>query len=108
MIKYVIRITLLAGIIDEYNKWARTHERDLSISGKVQMQGYRIAAGEDDVVLTFEFEDMEAWAAWYEEPAVQKFLTGLRRYTSQRTRELWTPSPGFPKIVSSKPNPKKG
>ena|SRR2546423_6272227 len=98
MIKYVIRITLLAGIIDEYNKWAKTQERTLSMAGKVKMQGYRIAAGKDDVVLTFDFGDMEAWASWYGKPDVQKFITGLRRYTSQRSRELWGPSPGFPKL----------
>jgi hypothetical protein len=99
VVLYVLRMTLKPELADEYNEW-HNKQQDAILANASEMRGYRVAAGDKDVVLTFHFADMAAWASWQEQEGVQEFISGLRRYTNARTRELWAPSPGLAEPVA--------
>jgi len=50
-------------------------------------------------VVTFEFADMAAWAAWHTHEDAQKVLDELRTLTLNVTTELWGPSPVVPEPI---------
>ena len=67
--------------------------------GVVELRGYRAATGAHHVVLTYEFADMAAWAAWQTHEDVQKTRDELDAFATDVTTELWGPSPLTPAPV---------
>jgi len=83
--------------LEAYPKWAEAAiKRGMSVPGVVEFRGYRGAAGAPQVVITWEFADMEAWAAWHSNEATQKIFAELHTVAVNVTTELWGPSPVVP------------
>ena len=82
---------------DAYLKWTEgAIQRTLSVPGVVEFRAYRPASGSAQVVVTYEFADMEAWAAWQSSDEVQTVLDELHTLALNVTLEVWGPSPVVP------------
>jgi quinol monooxygenase YgiN len=82
---------------EEYTKWTESAiKRTVSGPGVIEFRAYRGAVGTSQIVATYEFADMAAWAAWYSSEEMQKLLSELRTLAVNVTSELWGPSPLVP------------
>lgn len=101
MVLYSIKWNIHPGTpAEEYAAWAQgAIQRTLGAGGVTEFRGYRPASGAFQVVVTYEFEDMAAWAAWHETETVQTVLTELRTVANDVTSELWGPSPIVPQPI---------
>jgi len=100
MVLYTIKWNIHPDKAEEYGPWAKgAIQRTLGAGGVTEFRGYRPASGAFQVVVTYEFADMAAWAAWHETEAVQTVLTELHTLANDVTMELWGPSPIVPQPI---------
>jgi quinol monooxygenase YgiN len=100
MMLYVMQWDILPDKREAYLKWTESAiPQTMAVPGVVEFRGYRTAAGDSRIVVTNEFADLPAWAAWYANEDCQKVLDELGMYTSNVTTELWGPSPVVPKPI---------
>lgn len=82
---------------EAYLKWTEgAIKRTLAAPGVVEFRAYRPVTGASQVVITYEFADLAAWAAWYSNEDVQKVLNELHTLALNVTTEIWGPSPVVP------------
>ncbi len=97
MVLYVQKWDIHPDKVDAYLKWTEgAIKRVLAIPGVVEFRAYRGGPGASQVVITYEFADMAAWAAWYSSEDVQKVRAEAGTLTLNLTNELWGPSPVVP------------
>jgi quinol monooxygenase YgiN len=85
---------------DAYNEWVGSAvRRTLAVPGLVEFRAYRPHTGEYQIVATYEFEDLAAWAAWRSNEDMQRLENELRTLVSDVTNEVWGPSPVVPKPI---------
>jgi len=65
----------------------------LSIAGLVDLRGYRTIAGSSQLVITQEFADLAAYAAWRSHPENERIWVESHTYLENISVELWGPSP---------------
>lgn len=68
----------------------------LSIPGLVELRGYRTIAGSAQLVITEEFADLAAYAAWRAHPEAERVWVESHTYLENISLELWGPSPVSP------------
>jgi len=82
---------------DAYLKWTEgAIKRTLAIPGVIEFRAYRGGPGASQVVVTYEFADYAAWAAWFSNEDGQKVRAELHTLATNVTSELWGPSPIVP------------
>jgi len=97
MVLYIMKWDIHPDKADAYLKWSESAiKRTLAVPGVVEFRAYRPAAGASQAVITYEFNDLEAWAAWNSKESVQQVLTELRTLALNVKSELWGPSPVVP------------
>jgi antibiotic biosynthesis monooxygenase (ABM) superfamily enzyme len=97
MVLWVSKWDIHPDKLEAYVKWTESAiKRCLSVPGVVEFRGYRGIAGAPQVVITWEFADMSAWAAWNSSEETQKVVTELHTVAVNVTNELWGPSPVVP------------
>ena len=97
MVLYVMKWNVRPEKVEAYAKWAiSTNQRQMAVKGVVEFRGYRAASGSHRVVVTYEFADIAAWAAWAFNEDIQKTRDELDVYATDITAELWGPSPVIP------------
>ncbi|MCL4300626.1 MAG: antibiotic biosynthesis monooxygenase [Anaerolineae bacterium] len=101
MVLYVAKWDILPDKVEAYTKWVGgANQRQLAVPGVVEFRAYRAAVGTpQQVIVTYEFADMAAWAAWWANEDVQKTRNELRLYATGYSDELWGPSPVIPKPI---------
>lgn len=100
MVLCVMKWEIHPDKVEAYTKWTEgAIRRTLGAPGVVEFRAYRVAAGQGQVVVTYEFADMAAWAAWYAHQDVQGVLKELGTVTLNQSTELWGPSPVVPKPI---------
>lgn len=100
MVLYVMKWDILPDKVEAYTKWAEsTIRRTLAVPGVVEFRGYRPVTGTYQVVITYEFADLAAWAAWQAHEDMQKVTDELRTLTTNLSTELWGPSPVVPEPI---------
>jgi quinol monooxygenase YgiN len=100
MVLYVMKWDILPDKVKAYLEWTQgAISRTLAVPGVVEFRAYRPATGESQVVVTYEFADMAAWAAWHDHEDMQKVLDELYTLTTNVSRELWGPSPVVPEPI---------
>lgn len=100
MVLYCFRWTIHPDKVESYTAWAPSAiRRTLAAGGVTEFRGYRPASGSAEVIVTYEFADMAAWAAWYGHEDVQRVIAELRTLAIAVTLELWGPSPIVPQPI---------
>jgi quinol monooxygenase YgiN len=97
MVLFVMKWDIHPDKADAYLKWTDSAIKGtLAVPGVVEFRAYRPATGASQVVTTYEFADMAAWAAWNGNEGVQKVLTELHTLALNVNLELWGPSAVVP------------
>jgi quinol monooxygenase YgiN len=97
MVMQVLKWDIHPDKKEAYMKWTQgAIQRTLAAPGVVEFRAYRPASGSSQVVITYEFADMTAWAAWYGHEETQKVLDELHTLALNVNLELWGPSPVVP------------
>lgn len=91
---YVEKWNIRPDKMEAYTQWTESAiRRTTAAPGVVQFRGYRPATGTHQVVVTYEFANLAAWAAWYSNEEIQKVRNELRTLVIDVDLELWGPSP---------------
>ncbi len=97
MVLYVVKYVIHPDKMEAFSKWAEgAVKRTLTTPGLVEYRAYRPVTGPSQVVSTYEFADMAAWAAWQGTEVMQTLNAELHTFTLDVTAELWGPSPVVP------------
>jgi quinol monooxygenase YgiN len=97
MVLNVMKWDIHPDKMEAYLKWTDSAIKGtLAVPGVVEFRAYRAATGASQIVTTYEFADMAAWASWYNNEGVQKVLTELHTLALNVNIELWGPSPVVP------------
>lgn len=97
MVLHVMKWDIHPDKMDAYAKWAEGVIKGLpAVPGLVEFRGYRTAAGSSQAVVTYEFADMAAWAAWMSSEETQKVRAELGTLALNVQVEVWGPSPIAP------------
>jgi quinol monooxygenase YgiN len=100
MVLFVMQWNIHPDKADAYVKWTEgAIRRTCAASGVVEFRAYRPASGPYQVVVTYEFADLAAWATWQASPDVQQVLNELHTLAFNVTQEIWGPSPVVPAPV---------
>lgn len=100
MVLSVMKWNIHPDKVEDYLKWTEgAIRRTLAVPGVIEFRAYRPATGASQVVVTYEFADLEAWAAFYAHEDVQEVLDELHTLALNVTREVWGPSPVVPEPV---------
>ena len=100
MVLYVLKWNIHPDKVKAYTEWAQgAIQRTLGSGGVTEFRGYRPASGASQVVVTYEFTDVIAWAAWYYHDDSQQVFAELRTMANNVTAELWGPSPVVPQPI---------
>ncbi len=100
MVLYVMKWNIHPDKKEAYLEWSQgAIQRTLAVPGVVEFRAYRPVSGASQVVVTYEFADMETWAAFYAHENVQKVLDELYTLAFNVTREVWGPSPVVPQPI---------
>lgn len=102
MVIYVGKWNIRPEKAEAYPEWAQSAVRRLlAVPGIVEFRGYRPATGSNQVAVTYEFADMQAWASWRYSEDVQKVVDEGYTYTTNVSFELWGPSPVISQPIRS-------
>ncbi len=100
MVLAVMKWNIHPDKVEAYTKWTQSAiQRTLAAPGVAEFRAYRPATGSHQIVTTYEFTDLSAWAAWYSNEQVQKVLDELHTLGVDVTSEIWGPSPIVPKPI---------
>ena len=94
MVLYVGKYDVRPEKAGEYAEWAKSAMgRMFALPGIVELRAYRPVTGSYQVAVTYEFTDMNAWAAWSSNEDMLKLWDEARAYITNVSYELWGPSP---------------
>lgn len=97
MVLVVIKWDIHPDKTEAYLKWVpNAIQRNLAAPGVVEFRAYRMYVGSPQIVTTYEFVDLAAWAAWQASAEVQQVLAELHILAQNVTSEVWGPSPVVP------------
>jgi quinol monooxygenase YgiN len=97
MVLFVVKWDIHPDKTEAYLEWLKSAvPRTLAVPGVVEFRAFRGAAGAPQIVTTYEFADMAAWAAWHSSEDAQKVWSELHTLGLNVTAELWGPSPVMP------------
>jgi heme-degrading monooxygenase HmoA len=100
MVLFVSKWNIRPEKAGEYAEWAKSAmSRIFSVPEVMEFRGYRPATGSHEVVVTYEFADMNAWAAWQSNTDMLKLRQEMSLYVDNVHQELWGPSPVVPEPI---------
>jgi quinol monooxygenase YgiN len=97
---YVAKWDIHPDKVDAYMEWTKTAiPQTLAVPGLIEFRAYRPATGASQIVVTYEFADLAAWASWYDHEESQKLRNEGRPFMMNVSAELWGPSPVVPEPI---------
>lgn len=91
--KFDIRPDMAAA----YVAWAMPNVQvQLSVPGVVEIRSHRPIAGSSQAVVTYEFADLAAYAAWRSHPEIERIAAEVHKYCENISAEIWGPSSATP------------
>ena len=98
MVMYIVKWYVIPSTKDKYMEWTKSIiPRMLKVPGIKEFRAYRVALGDSQVVVTFEFENMADFSSWHEQ--CFDMLQESYDLCNNVTAELWGPSPVVPKPI---------
>lgn len=86
--------------LEAHAQWAqKAIPRMLAVPGLVELRAYRPAAGTTQIVITLEFVDLTAWAAYSSDPEILAIVDESRAFLARNETEIWGPSPVLPEPI---------
>ena len=100
MVLQVMKWDIHPDKVDDYSKWTESAiKRTLAVPGVVEFRAFRPVTGTSQIVTTYEFADMAAWAVWQSNEDLQKVINELRTLALNVNIEVWGPSPIVPEPI---------
>ncbi|GAB4405287.1 MAG: hypothetical protein OHK003_32980 [Anaerolineales bacterium] len=100
MVLFVIKWDIHPDKREAYLEWLKSSiPRTVGVPGVVEFRGYRGVSGAPQIVATYEFADLTAWANWHSHEETQKVWAELHTLGLNITAELWGPSPIAPEPI---------
>lgn len=100
MVLQIVRWDYLPDKVETIARWQESAiRRTVAVPGVIEFRAYRPVSGVSRYLVTYEFADLAAWAAWYGHEETQKVLDELHTLALNVTLELWGPSPVVPKPI---------
>jgi quinol monooxygenase YgiN len=100
MVLHVFKWNIQPDKTEAYLKFAqRAVPGTVSVPGVVEFRAYRPVTGASAVALTYEFADLSAWAAWYDDARIKQIVEELQTVATDISTELWGPSPIVPQPI---------
>jgi antibiotic biosynthesis monooxygenase (ABM) superfamily enzyme len=98
MILHVTKYDIHPDKLEAYQKWTEgaIKRAVFGVPGVVEFRAYRSATGSSQIVLTYEFADLAAWAAWNSSAAMQELQGEVHTLALNVSNEVWGPSPVVP------------
>jgi quinol monooxygenase YgiN len=97
MVLFVQKYEIDPDKAESYHEWAKTAiRRILAAPGVVEFRGYRPIAATAHRLVTIEFADLAAFAAFYADEDIQDVFAERHTYEVNLSSELWGPSPVVP------------
>jgi regulator of protease activity HflC (stomatin/prohibitin superfamily)/heme-degrading monooxygenase HmoA len=100
MVLYVMKYDLRPERTNDYINISAL-ERIRAIPGLVELRAYRPVAGSHQIVVTYEFADMAAFAAYVSHDDFHKLMMEVRAFVTNVSTEVWGPSLLAPKPIRS-------
>ena len=89
MVLQVMKWDIHPDKVEEYMKWTETAmKRTVSAPGVVEFRGYRPASGSSQVVITYEFADMNTWATWQSHEDMQMLRIGYIQGKTKNAHDM--------------------
>jgi quinol monooxygenase YgiN len=100
MVLQVMKWDIHPDKTDDYLKWTESAiKRTLAVPGVVEFRAYRPPTGASQVVSTYEFADMSAWAAWQNDENIRIVMDELHTLALNINVEVWGPSKIVPEPI---------
>lgn len=100
MVLQVMKWDIHPDKVDEYLKWTESAiKRTLAVPGVIEFRAYRPSSGSSQVVSTYEFADLNAWATWQSNEDMQKVMFELHTLALNVEVEVWGPSSIVPEPI---------
>lgn len=100
MVLQVMKFDIHPDKAEAYAKWTEgAIKRTVAGPGVVEFRAYRAVAGAPQIVITYEFADLAAWAAWSSDEDVQRVLNELHTLALNVDIQVWGPSPVVPQPI---------
>jgi antibiotic biosynthesis monooxygenase (ABM) superfamily enzyme len=97
MVLHVTKYDIHPDKLEAYQKWTEgAIKRAVGVPGVVEFRAYRPVTGSSQIVTTYEFADLAAWAGWNSSADMQKLNGELHTLALNVTNEVWGPSPVVP------------
>ena len=97
MVLHVMKWNLNPEKADAYLEFTKSAiPRLLAIPGVLEFRAYRPVTGDFQIVVTYEFADLAAWAAFRMHADAERTLDELRAFVTDLNVETWGPSPVVP------------
>jgi len=97
MVLHISKYDIHPDKLEAYQKWVEgAIKRSLAVPGVVEFRAYRSVTGSSQIVSTWEFADMAAWAAWNSSATMQTLQGEVHTLALNITNEVWGPSPVVP------------
>ena len=105
MMVFVMKYNINPDKTDEFPEWAQSAiKRTLAVPGVKEFRAYRTTVGSNQIVCTYEFEDMASFSSWVESEECRKVNEETYAMGINLTNELWGPSKAVPEPI--RPNDK--
>lgn len=100
MVLQVMKWDIHPDKTEAYFKWTESAiKRTLAVPGVIEFRAYRPVTGASQVVSTYEFADMEAWAAWQNDENIKNVMDELHTLALNINIEAWGPSKIVPEPI---------
>ena len=97
MVLFVQKYDIHPDKLEAFSEWTDgAIKRSLAVPGVVEFRAYRAATGTSQIVVTYEFADMAAWAAWVSNEECQELSMELHTLALNVSFEVWGPTPVVP------------
>jgi antibiotic biosynthesis monooxygenase (ABM) superfamily enzyme len=100
MVLYVSKFNLAPDKVDDYMQWTPgALQRMVGAPGIKEVRVFLPVASDNQVVVTYEFANLDDWLTWGKDAEVQKVSLEFFRFALNPKTEVWNSSPLYPDAI---------